>query len=129
MVFLAENSNTQISSVKVGRSFRIKLTGKNMNLIANRNTTFTYALSVLPTGSKTPVSISGKLSGVVTLPKSEGGAKKTTAELASLKGTQSDTILVTVPDFMPAGRATLTLSVAPKGAGAVNLSRKINIRL
>ena len=129
MTFLAPGSKTQIKSVRVGKSFQIRIIGKDLNQIANRNTTFTYTLSVLPTGSKTPISISGKLSGVMTLPKSEGGAKKTAEELASLKGNTGETFLVTVPDFMPAGQATLTLSLSAKNAGAVTISRKIAIRL
>ena len=129
MRFLALRSNTPIKSAKVGQTFRIQLVGQNLNLIGNRQTTGTYTLSVLPAGSQTPVTISGKLSGLMMLPKSQGGARKTAQELASLRGTTRETLFVTVPDFMPAGRATLTLSLSARNAGAVTLRQGINIRL
>ena len=57
MSFFAPGTTTQINDVRVGKSFEVRISAKDLNLIANRNTTFTYTLSVLPKGSKTPISI------------------------------------------------------------------------
>jgi hypothetical protein len=126
---LSPQTNKIITSARVGSDVKISVTANDLNLVANKETTFTYALSVMPDGSNTPVIISGKFSAKVTLPESEGGAARTRKDMAGLAGAQTATGVVTIPDFMPAGKATISLSVVGAGAGAISLNRSLTIRL
>ena len=127
--FLSPATNQEIKSVRVGRSMRVKTTIRNFDLLANKNVTVTYALSVTPKGSNTPVTVSGKLSGKLTLPSKLGGSQQTTKDFADLKGTQSGTDFITIPDFMPAGVATVTITISTKNVGSASVSKKLNLVL
>lgn len=129
MDLLAPITDTPITSVRVGEQFRIRITAKDLNLTANKSTTVTYALSVLPKNSKIPITISGKVSGQLTLPESKGGAAQTTAEMAEIAGQQAATFLLTVPNYVPEGIATLTITFKSKDAGRFSVNRKVEVRL
>jgi hypothetical protein len=126
---LSPTTNQPISTVRIGKQFKVRLAVNDLNLIANKNITYTYVLSVLPKGSNTPVTISGKISGRFTLPASEGGAVKTRDEMADLAGTQVTGGIMTVPDFMPVGTATLTISLTTPNVGNINFSKNLKIQL
>ncbi len=127
--FLSPATNQEVSSVRVGKPVKIRVSVSNLHLLAGENVTFTYLLSVLPEGSNTPTSVSGKISGKFVLPKSEGGITRTRDEMASFQGVNSAAELLTIPEFMPVGTATLTLTLATKDSGTINISKKLNIRL
>ena len=129
MKFLAPGTNREVSSVRVGRSVNVAISVRDLNLIANKDVSLSYALSVLPKGSNTPTTISGKFSGKFTLPASEGGATKTKQEMADLAGTESTSGILTLPEFMPAGVATVTITLTTKQAGSININKKLNITL
>lgn len=127
--FLSPATNKQVSSVRVGRAVKVKTSLKNFDQLANQNATVTYALSVTPKGSNSPVTVSGKLAGKLTLPPKLGGAKQTRKEFKGLAGTQSGTDVITIPDFMPAGVATVTITIKTKNAGSVSVSKKLKLVL
>lgn len=127
--FLSATTNEEITEIRVGQSFKIKFTETDLHLLANKNVKLSYVLSVVPTGANTPISISGKLEGRATLPSSLGGKTKTKREMASLEGTLSTAGILTVPDFMPEGVATVTLSVSSVGVGSISIDKSINILL
>ena len=129
MQVLSPTTNLAINSVRIGQQFKVEITAKDLNLIANKKIALTYVLSVLPKGSNTPITVSGKITGLVSLPISKGGAAATTSELASLAGSEIQSELVTVPDFMPEGTATLTLVLATSKVGTISLSKTLNITL
>lgn len=127
--FLSVNTNEEIKSIRIGKSLKIKLTERDLHLLANKNVTLAYVLSIVPKGSNTPIAISGKFVARATLPASEGGAAKTRQEMASLEGIQSFVGIVTVPEFMPVGVATVTVSLASGSIGAISFNKTINILL
>lgn len=127
--FLSPATNQEVTSARVGKNVKIRVSVSDLHLLAGENVTFTYLLSVLPEGSNTPTSISGKISGRFVLPKSEGGINKTRDEMASFQGVNAAAELLTIPEFMPVGTATLTLTLATKDSGTINISKKLNIRL
>ncbi|MES2657749.1 MAG: hypothetical protein V4689_03975 [Verrucomicrobiota bacterium] len=126
---LSPKTNKEISSARVGQDVKLKYSVTDIHLLANKNVTLSYVLSVLPVGSNTPVTLSGKLATVVTLPANEGGAAKTKKDMASLAGLQSAVEILTIPDFMPAGKATLTVTLSGAGAGSVSVDKTLNIQL
>lgn len=127
--FLSPATNQEVSSVRVGKPVKVRVSVSDLHLLAGENVTLTYLLSVLPEGSNTPTSISGKISGKFVLPKSEGGINKTREEMASFQGVNANAEILTIPDFMPVGTATVTITLATKDAGGINISKKLNIRL
>ncbi|MEO5914267.1 MAG: hypothetical protein ABIS50_08550 [Luteolibacter sp.] len=126
---LSLKTGKEITSARVGQDVKLKLSVTDIQLIANKNVTLTYVLSVLPTGSNTPVTLSGKLAALATLPADSGGAAKTKKELNNLSGEQSSVEILTIPDFMPAGKATLTITLSAAGGGAVSVNKTLNIQL
>jgi hypothetical protein len=126
---LAPITDTPVTSVRVGQQFRVRITAKGLDLTANKSTTVTYTLSVLPRNSKVPITISGRVSAQLTLPESEGGAGQTTARMAGIAGQQETTYLLTVPNYVPEGIATLTLTFRSKDAGRFSVNRKVEVRL
>lgn len=129
MKVLSATTLEPITSARVGQQIKLKIIVNDLDLIANKKVTFTYALSVLPEGASTPTTISGKLSGPFTLPSTEGGAKKTKTEMAGLAGKQSVSGLIEIPDFMPEGKATISVSIAGSDVGSINLSKTLTIKL
>jgi hypothetical protein len=125
----------EISSARVGEQVKILISLSEAHLLANENVALSYSLSVLPTGSKTPVTISGKLAGIFRFPNDQGGAVRTSEETADWAGTKTAEGLITIPEFMPEGKATLTVSVARrgggirKGIGAIALQKTLEIKL
>lgn len=122
-------TNKEISTVKIGHSYIIRWTDKNLNLLANKNATFNYSLSVLPKGLSAPISFSGRLSTKVTLPASEGGAQQTTLELDQLAGTRSYEQFITIPDVLPEGDGTITVSLSISGSGSITATKKVKVVL
>jgi hypothetical protein len=123
------STNKEVSTIKIGRSYIIRWTDKNLNLLANKNATLNYSLSVLPKGLSAPVSFSGKLSTKVTLPASEGGARQTTKELAQLSGTRTYSSTITIPDVLPVGDGTITVSLSVAGAGSITATKRVKVVL
>lgn len=126
---LSPATNKEITTARIGEEIRVRVALKDFDLIANKKVNFTYALSVLPNGSNTPISFSGKISGPFTLPDAEGGAKKTKKEMASWAGVQTASELITIPDFMPAGKATLSVTLAGADVGSVSFNKTLTIKL
>lgn len=129
LTVLSPRTGKEISNARVGEEVKARIFVNDLNLIANKNIAVTYVLSVLPTGSNTPVTLSGKLAGAFTLPEGSGGAPKTKKDLASFAGGQTASQLLIIPDFMPAGKATLTITLSGNGVGSINLSKMLNIQL
>lgn len=129
LFLLSPTTNKELTSARIGQRVKLKVSLNDFNLIANKDVQFTYMLSVLPKGSSTPTTISGKLSGKFTLPRSEGGAAKTKSETASWAGAEGGEEILVIPDFMPVGVATITITAKAADAGAVNLSKSIRIKL
>ena len=123
------STKKEVNTVKIGRSYIIRWTDKNLNLLANKQATLNYSLSVLPKGLSAPLSFSGKLSTKVTLPASEGGARQTTKELAQLAGTRTYSSTITIPDVLPEGDGTITVSLAVTGAGSITATKRVKIVL
>ena len=123
------STNKEVNTVKIGRSYIIRWTDKNLNLLANKQATLNYSLSVLPKGLSAPVSFSGKLSTKVTLPASEGGAIQTTKELAQLAGTRTYSSTITIPDVLPEGDGTITVSLSVKGSGSITATKRVKVVL
>lgn len=125
----------EISSARVGEQVKILISLSEANLIANENIALSYSLSVLPTGSNTPVTISGKLAGLFRYPSDQGGSLRTIEETADWAGTKTAEGLITIPEFMPVGKATLMVSVSRRGGGirtgigAIALKKTIEIKL
>lgn len=125
----------EISSARVGEQIKMLISLSEANLLANENLALSYSISVLPTGSKTPVTISGKLAGVFSFPADQGGAARTSEETADWAGTKTAEGLITIPEFMPEGKATVTVSVLRrgggmrKGIGAITLKKTLEIKL
>ena len=126
---VSPTTNKEITSARIGQKVKLKIRLNDFNLIANKDVAFTYILSVKAKGSSTPTTISGKLSGRFTLPASEGGAAKTRQETASWAGPQGGDEILVIPDFMPEGVATVTVTAKAATAGSVNLSKTLKIRL
>jgi len=118
-----------VNAVKIGQDYVIRWTDKDLNLLANKNATLNYSLSVLPKGLSAPVSFSGRLSTKVTLPASEGGAQQTSAELAQLAGTRSYEQIITIPDVLPEGDGTITISLSVTGAGSITATKRVKVIL
>jgi hypothetical protein len=127
--FLSPYTNKEIRAARIGSEVRVLASMKNFDSLANRNVTVTYALSVTPRGSNTPVTISGKLGGKFTLPPNLGGARQTRIEFADLAGSQYGTDVITIPDFMPAGVATMTITIRTPDVGSVSVSRQLTLVL
>lgn len=127
--FFAPGTTTEVSSVRIGNSLKVRLSATDFDLIANKNTTFNYVLSVLPKGSNSPITLSGKFTGKWTKLGPDGGAAATRVEMIGAAGFHSTIELITVPDFMPEGSATLTISLVATNAGTVNISKNITITL
>lgn len=123
------STNKEVNTVKIGQDYVIRWTDKNLNLLANKNATLNYNLSVLPKGLSAPVSFSGRLSTKVTLPASEGGAQETSAELAQLAGTRSYEQIITIPDVLPEGDGTITVSLSVTGAGSITATKRVKVVL
>lgn len=123
------STNKEVNTVKIGRSYIIRWTDKNLNLLANKQATLNYSLSVLPKGLSAPLSFSGKLSTKVTLPASEGGARQTTKELAQLAGTRTYSSTITIPDVLPEGDGTITVSLSVAGAGSITATKRVKVIL
>jgi hypothetical protein len=129
MKILSPTTNKEITTARIGQQIKVRIAVNNLNLIANKNVKFTYALSVLPKGSDTPISFSGKISGPFKLPASEGGAAKTKEEMASWDGMQVGTELITIPDILPAGKATLSVSLSGNKVGTITFNENLKIQL
>lgn len=127
--FFAPATVTEVNSVRIGHQLKIRLTAVDFDLIANKNITCNYVLSVLPKGSNTPITLSGKFAGKWTKLGSNGGEAATTAEMAGAAGTHMTAELVTIPDFMPEGSATLTISFVATNVRTFNISKNIRITL
>ena len=123
------STNKEVNTVKIGQDYVIRWTDKNLNLLANKNATLNYNLSVLPKGLSAPVSFSGRLSTKVTLPASEGGAQETSAELAQFAGTRSYEQIITIPDVLPEGDGTITVSLSVTGAGSITATKRVKVVL
>jgi hypothetical protein len=123
------STNKEVNTVKIGQDYVIRWTDKNLNLLANKNATLNYNLSVLPKGLSAPVSFSGRLSTKVTLPASEGGAQETSAELAQFAGTRSYEQIITIPDVLPEGDGTITVSLTVKGSGSITATKRVKVVL
>jgi hypothetical protein len=129
MKILSPETNLEITSANIGQQIKVIIVVKDAQLIVNKKATLTYSLSVLPTGSNTPVSFSGKISARFVLPATEGGLTETKAKTDGWAGTQTTTELITIPDGFPAGKATLSLSLTAVGGGAVNVNKTLTIKL
>ena len=116
----------ELTTLRVGQTFRVAVTGTNLNLIANQNVSLSYVLSVTPTGITTPIVLSGTVATKLTLPGPDGAAQ-TTEGLSSLSGNQSAESFLTVPDFMPTGTATLTITFTTAGLNTITLQKSITI--
>jgi hypothetical protein len=125
---MSPRTGAEVSTVRVGKSLDVRITAKEFHLLANRNVKFTYALSILPDGSNTPISFSGTIASKFTLLE-QGGATKTKQEMASWAGTQVARGLITIPDTMPTGQATLSVSISGKDVGSVTYSKNLTIKL
>lgn len=123
------DTNKEVSTVKIGQDYVIRWTDKNLNLLANKTASINYSLSVLPKGLSAPVSFSGRLSTKVTLPASEGGAQQTSVELAQLAGTRSYEQIITIPDVLPEGAGTITVSLSVTGAGSITATKRVKVVL
>ena len=125
----AISTNREVNTVKIGQDYVVRWTDKDLNLLANKNATLNYSLSVLPKGLSAPVSFSGRLSTKVTLPTSEGGAQQTSMELAQLAGTRSYEQIITIPDVLPEGDGTVTVSLSVTGAGSITVTKRVKVVL
>ena len=123
------DTNKEVSTVKIGRDYVVRWTDKNLNLLANKKATLSYSLSVLPKGLTAPISFSGRLSTKVTLPASEGGAQQTSLELAQLTGTRYYEQFITIPDVLPEGDGTITVSLSVSGAGSITATKRVKVTL
>ena len=123
------STNREVNTVKIGQDYVVRWTDKDLNLLANKNATLNYSLSVLPKGLSAPVSFSGRLSTKVTLPASEGGAQQTSVELAQLVGTRSYEQFITIPDVLPEGDGTITISLSATGAGSITVTKRVKVVL
>jgi hypothetical protein len=123
------STNKEVNTVKIGQDYVIRWTDKNLNLLANKNATLNYSLSVLPKGLSASVSFSGRLSTKVTLPASEGGAQQTSMDLAQLAGTRSYEQIITIPDVLPEGDGTITVSLSVTGAGSITATKRVKVVL
>jgi hypothetical protein len=126
---LSTVTGREVSQARVGSLLKLKFSDTNLHLLANQKVTINYVLSATPEGSKTPISFSGKITCKATLLPSDGGAAATTSGMAFLAGTQSDELVVSIPEYMPTGNATLTVSVSAPGVGTVALSKTMKITL
>jgi hypothetical protein len=125
----AISTNREVNTVKIGQDYVVRWTDKDLNLLANKNATLNYSLSVLPKGLSAPVSFSGRLSTKVTLPTSEGGAQQTSMELAQLAGARSYEQIITIPDVLPEGDGTVTVSLSVTGAGSITVTKRVKVVL
>lgn len=123
------STNKEVSTIKIGQDYVVRWTDKDLHLLANKNATFNYSLSVLPKGLSAPISFSGKLSTKVTLPASEGGAQQTSLELAPLAGTRSYEQIITIPDVLPEGDGSITVSLSVSGAGSITATKRVKVVL
>ncbi len=123
------DTNREVSTIKIGQDYVVRWTDKELNLLANRKATFNYSLSVLPKGLSAPISFSGRLSTKVTLPVSEGGAQQTSLELAQLAGTRSYEQIITIPDVLPEGDGTISISLSVTGAGSISATKRVKVVL
>jgi hypothetical protein len=127
--FLSPTTKTEISKVRIGKSVLVKLSVKDLHLLADKNVTLTYALSATPKGSNTPIQVSGKLSSRLVLPESEGGLAATKRELSGMKGLHTMSELIQIPDFMPVGVATLTINLSTPSAGSISFNKSLTVTL
>jgi hypothetical protein len=125
---LSPITDQEVSSVRVGDTVKIVVTERDLSLLANKTVTLNYVLSVVPKGINNPITLSGKITGKVTLLPADGGATETAAKMAALAGSQTAEGLVTVPDSMPEGVATLTVVIGTK-EGFISIRRSIKITL
>ena len=123
------STNKEVSTLKIGRKYIVRWTDKNLNLLANKKATLNYDLSILPKGLNAPISFNGRLSTKVTLPASEGGARQTSRELAQLVGTRYYEQFITIPDVLPEGDGTITVSLSVSGAGSITATKRVKVTL
>ena len=118
----------EISSLTFGQQAVYALTANNLNLVANQRVTAEYTISVRPNGAGAPVILTGRLNLTATLPAEDGGAAKTTQEAASIAGLQTLTGTFTVPDSIPEGTATITVSLNASAAGKITVKKTVQLK-
>ena len=130
---VSPTTNKEVSQAKIGSDLLVRVSETDLHLFANKNVTFSYMLSALPKGSKTATSISGKIACKVTqglgIVAVDGSAATTSEEMSTLSGTQSDEAYITIPDYMPEGVATLTISLTGTGVGTITVTKSLRISL
>ena len=127
--FLSPTTKTEVTKARIGKPILVRLFFKDLHLLADKNVSLSYALSATPKGSNTPIQVSGKFASRLVLPESEGGLNKTKQELSDLKGSHTVSELLEIPDFMPVGVATLTVTLTSNGAGSISFNKSLNITL
>ena len=126
---LSTTTNQELTSVRIGRPFKVMISERDLHLLANKNVTISYLFSVVPRGSSTPISFSGKFTCRATLPPTEGGVAETNRGVVFLAGDQSAETILTAPDLTPEGLGTLSISIGATGVDTIYLSKSINVRL
>jgi len=101
-----------------------KFSASNLDAAANKRTTLAYTISVVPAGSPQPIVLSGRLALTATL---AGGVAETKQQAAQYAGSQNWSGSLVVPDYLPEGSATLTMSLTAPGGGAINITKRFKI--
>lgn len=116
---LSVSDDKPLNQAQVGNQIKIRVSGQDGSHCEREQLVVRYTFSVVPEGSNTPITLSGKLS-----------MKAADAQvIADQVGPVIYEIIYQIPNFIPAGIGSLSISGDAANAGSVTLDKTLKLVL